>query len=190
MIVLWCVGSCKIDTKFEEIESIPVTKYAWPDKKPMTRQDLGFHFTHRRGFNFIQLKTPLDMKIIQLDSYYKQVDYWWFIKFSKWFAELQHENGLRAIDQGENHDCDNFAMLYKSLASVAGYKSGSKFEPACALLVVRQVNSFGGIPGTGGLHMLNMIFTNKGWYIYEPQTGDAVLIQDYPNQEHIQYMIL
>jgi hypothetical protein len=189
MVVMWSLLSCKTESKFD-LQSIPITVYVDSQDKPFTRQDLGYHFNHQRGFNYVKLETPRDMGIIQLDSSYKPVDYHWYLKFNNWFARLQHDNGIQAIDQGENHDCDNFAMLYKSLASVAGYKSGTSMEPACALLVVRQHEPFGGVPGSGGLHMLNLVLTNNGWYVFEPQTGEHVLLQDYPNEKHIQYFIM
>ena len=50
------------------------------------------------------------------------------------------ENNHQALD------CDNFAMLYKSLMGVSAYKSGDKLEMGVAVVVVRQVNEFGGIP--------------------------------------------
>ena len=103
---------------------------------------------------------------------------------------MLHENGIRPIEQSENHDCDNFAMLYKSLASVAAFKSNIKTELAVAVIIVRQHNEFGGIPGTGGLHMLNLIMTNTGWYVYEPQTNTRVLLEKYVNQQHIQNIII
>ena len=36
-------------------------------------------------------------------------------------------------------------MLYKSLMGVSAYKSGDKLEMGVAVVVVRQVNEFGGI---------------------------------------------
>ena len=37
-------------------------------------------------------------------------------------------------------------MLYKSLMGISAYKSGDKLEMGVAVVVVRQVNEFGGIP--------------------------------------------
>ena len=132
---------------------------------------------------------PDNIKVLLLDNRYDSVDYYFFKKFNSWFKDLQFENGILPVSPKENLDCDNFAMLYKSLISVAGYKSKSKYELVVALLVLRQVNEFGGVP-SGGLHMVNLVFTNRGWYILEPQTGSYILLEDYPNQEYIIYMIL
>ena len=94
-----------------------------------------------------------------------------------------------AIDQKENLDCDNFALFYKSLFSISRYKAGKAKEPAVALVIVEQKFPFGGIP-SGDLHMLNLIFTNNGWYIFEPQTGESIILEDYVNQEFIKFIII
>ena len=56
-------------------------------------------------------------------------------------------------------------------------------------MLVEQKNSFGGIP-SGGLHMVNLVFTSKAWYIYEPQTGEYIELENYPNQEYIKLLII
>jgi len=38
--------------------------------------------------------------------------------------------------------------------------------------------------------MLNLVFTTRDWYIFEPQTGEYIELQNYPNQEHIKFIIL
>lgn len=190
LCIAWGLSSCKTSAKFEELENIPVTEFATAREKSLTRKDLGYHFNHQRGFNYEKLEVPRDINIIQLDTHFRSVDYYWMIKFNNWFKKLQFKNGILPIEQGQNHDCDNFAMLYKSLMSIASYKGGHIDEPGCAVMVVRQMNEFGGIPATGGLHMVNLVFTNNGWYVYEPQTNKYVLLQDYPNEKHVQTIIL
>ena len=37
--------------------------------------------------------------------------------------------------------------------------------------------------------MVNLVFTGK-WLIFEPQTGKYIELENYPNQEYVQYMIL
>lgn len=188
LLLTWVMISCRTETKFDEIKNIPTVEAS--NDRYIKRSDIGYHFTHKRGFNSVTLNTPANMGVLQLDSKYQQVDYWWFLKYNNWWLNMLHDNGIRPIDQSENHDCDNFAMLYKSLASVAAFKSNIKTELAVAVIIVRQHNEFGRIPGTGGLHMLNLIMTNNGWYVYEPQTNTRVLLENYVNQQHIQNIII
>ena len=102
---------------------------------------------------------------------------------------MKFDNGILPVDPKQNLDCDNFAMLYKSTFGVASYQGGTDVEFAVAVVVVQQKNPFGGVP-SGYLHMLNLVFTNKDWYIFEPQTGQFIELHKYPNQEFIQYIIL
>lgn len=179
--------SC-LSQDFSEMREIPIPQ-SENSSGFISRQNLASHFISQKSFNWKDTKVPTTAKIVLLDSKFEVVDYYFFKKFNNWFKELQFENGFLPIDQKENLDCDNFAMLYKSLMGIASYKSKSQYEPAVAVAVVEQKNEFGGIPA-GYLHMLNLVFTNNGWYIFEPQTGKFVKLEDYPNQEYIQYFIL
>lgn len=186
--LVWVLTSCK--QNYEELEEIPPTVFRGGSNS-FDRRDMAYHFGHQRGYNSVSIKTPKDIKVYPMDSRYKEVDYYWFREFNNWFKKLLFENGIMSLGDGtENLDCDNFAMLYKSMASVSAYKAKSKFEPCVALLVVRQVNEFGGVPGTGGLHMVNLVMTNQGWFIIEPQTGKFVLLEKYPNQEYLQLLLI
>lgn len=185
-MTIWFTTSCK--QNYEELQEIPEVVYS--NHNNIYRQDIGYHFNHQRGYNSVTIDIPKSVNIYMLDTKYKPVDYFWFRKFNSWFKKLLFENGIMSLGSGsENHDCDNFAMLYKSMVSVAGFKSGNKIEPATALITVKQVHEFGGVPGTGGLHMLIMVMTDQGWYIIEPQTGESILLEKYPNQKYIQLMI-
>lgn len=186
-----CVGifgwsSCG-QTTFDEIDEIPRTQEN--NLFLIERSNIAYHFGQQRGFNWEPISVPSDVQILLLDNQYQAVDYYFLLKFNNWFKELKFNNGIMPIDQEENLDCDNFAMMYKSLMSVASYKSKSKNEPAVALISVNQVHEFGGIP-SGGMHMLNLIFTTRGWYVFEPQSNEIIEFSKYPNQEHIFNIIL
>lgn len=188
VFILLTGGSCK--QNYEELQEIPPTVYTSSDGY-FTRHDLAYHFGHQRGYNSVKIEVPTSIGVYLLDGKFKEVDYFWFRKFNNWFRKLLFENGIMSVGDGtENLDCDNFAMLYKSMMSVAGYKSGNKVEPCNALLVVNQVEEFGGVPGTGGLHMVNLVFTNQGWFVVEPQTGKFILLENYPNQKHVKMLIM
>tara|TARA_B110000305_G_scaffold223563_1_gene268219 strand:- start:262 stop:831 length:570 start_codon:yes stop_codon:yes gene_type:complete len=187
-LMIWNLTSC-FKQDFDEMKTMPVVEGKNIASSFITQKDLSTHFVSKKSFNWKEMKTPSDVRFTFFDSKYESVDYYFFLKFNNWFKDLQFENGFLPIDQKENLDCDNFAMLYKSLMSVSSYKSQSSAEPAVALVVVEQKNPFGGVP-QGYLHMVNLVFTNKGWYIFEPQTGKFVLIEDYPNQEYLKYIIL
>ena len=186
-LLLIPTNSC-MDRKLEEVKNIPTIgneqTYTLFD-----RQRIGFHFNHQKGHNSQIIEVPKDVQILLLDSKYQSVDYFYFKRFNKWFKNLVFNNGIMPINQNEIIDCDNFAMLYKSLFSIGAYASNNSQEFAVASVVVMQVSEFGGIP-SGGLHMVNLVFTTRDWYIFEPQTGEYIELQNYPNQAHIQFIIL
>lgn len=185
--ILVPTNSC-VERKFDEIKAIPKIGNE-QSYTIFNRQRLGFHFNHQKGHNSVPIDIPTDVGMLILDSKYQSVDYFYFKKFNKWFKNLVFENGIMAIGQNEIIDCDNFAMLYKSLFSVGAYASNNSQEFAVASVIVMQENSFGGIP-SGGLHMLNLVFTTRAWYIFEPQTGEYIELENYPNQKHIKFIIL
>jgi hypothetical protein len=186
--VVWFLTSCK--QNYEELKEIPPVVFR-EHPGSFGKSDIAYHFGHQRGYNSVTIETPRDVNVYMMDSRYKEVDYYWFRKYNNWFRKLLFENGIMSLGDGtENLDCDNFAMLYKSMSSVAAYKAKSKFEPCVALLVVRQVNEFGGVPGTGGLHMVNLVMTTRGWFVMEPQTGEFVLLEKYPNQQYLQLLLI
>lgn len=189
LIILFSLSSNScIERDFKDLKNIPEFEEVEPNKL-MTRVDIGRHFNYQKSFNWKDTKVPKDIGVVLLDSLHKPVDYYYFIKFNKWFRELLFNNGIMSIDPKQSLDCDNFAMLYKSLFGIASYANGKDTEFAVAVVVVMQEKEFGGIP-KGYLHMLNLVFTNKDWYIFEPQTGKFIELDKYPNQEHIQYIIM
>ena len=189
LLVFWGAISCR-NTNFKQLKDIPVIEQKEYQKyKIYKRQDLGLRFGHQLGHNSAKLDVPTNVGIMMLDMSFREVDYFFFRKFNNWFEDVQFKNGIMPIDQKENLDCDNFAMLYKSLMSVANYKSGVEQEPAVALVIVEQKHPFGGIRA-GALHMLNLVFTNKAWYIFEPQTGEYIELEKYPNQKYIRTIII
>jgi hypothetical protein len=169
------------------MQEIPIKQSV--NNKNFYQKDFAFHFSYQRGFNYSKLKVDKNIKMLLLDAVYEEVDFHEMKKFNNWFQDFKFQNGVMPIDQKENLDCDNFALLYKSLFSISRYKSDTKKEPAVALVIVEQKRPFAGIPA-GLLHMLNLVFTNNGWYIFEPQTGEVILLEDYPNQEFIKFVII
>ena len=180
-------NSC-IERDFKDLKEIPKFEET-SGKDLINRMEVGRHFNNKKSFNWQNTEVPTDIGVVMVDAIYKPVDYYYFKKFNIWFKNLLFNNGIMSIDPKQSLDCDNFAMLYKSLFGVASYANGKDIEFAVAVVVVEQRNEFGGIP-EGYLHMLNLVFTNRDWYIFEPQTGEYIELHKYPNQKYIKYIIL
>ena len=197
-VLLFMVGSaCMTTTDMRSLQEIPTMNASflkdihYSGKNYLDRRDIGIHFSMQKSANWVPIKVPTDLDIFILDGKYREVDYYHFLAFNNWYKKLIHKTGLYSgQDRSRANDCDNFAMLYKSLLGISAYKSGDNIDLAVAVVVVRQKNKFGGIPASDSLHMVNLVFTTRGWFIYEPQTNAFVKLENYPNQEFVRYMIL
>lgn len=186
VIFMLLMISC--NTNFDQIKNIPPAEFA---DRSIHRRDLAYHFSKQAGFNSVRIQIPTTVKILLVDDKYKPVDYYWFLKFNNWFRDLLLHNSVTPPGvTTENLDCDNFAMLYKSLMSIAAYKAGDMHEPAVALLTLRADHEFGGVPGNGSLHMNILVMTSQGWYVVEPQTGAFTLLEHYPNQHTVGVLMM
>ena len=105
------------------------------------------------------------------------VKYSYFEEFNVWYKETT--NGINNKQNNESFDCDNHAMLYKSLFSISTLKKDVKREILVGVILVEQSEHFLGIPATNR-HALNVVFTDKGWVVYEPQTNMLCMLKDYP----------
>jgi hypothetical protein len=113
------------------------------------------------------------------DTHYIRIKYQSFVTFSDWFQKITSQ--LNNEEIGDGYDCDNYSFLYKSLLSVSSYKNQNLREVLVGVIYVNQKHSFGGIPSGQFYHALNIICTESGWYVYEPQTGEFDKIENYPN---------
>mgnify|MGYP001589239163 CR=1 len=189
LLLVWGLTSCN-KVNFDELKGIPIVETKEDQKyRVYYRKDFGLRFGHQIGNNSVKIDVPTNVQIMMLDGGFREVDYYFFRKFNNWFEDVKFQNGIMPINQNETLDCDNFAMFYKSLMSVSSYKSNLELEPAVALVIVEQRHPFGGIPA-GALHMLNLIFTSRAWYIFEPQTGEYIELEKYPNQKYIRTIII
>ena len=139
-----------------------------------------YHFPAKTSFD-IQREVQPDFQnkipSVTLDSHYIGVKYSYFEKFNKWYAE--NTKGINNPKNNESFDCDNHAMLYKSLFSIGTLKNDVKREIMVGVVLVEQTEKFLGIP-PARRHALNIVFTDKGWVIYEPQTNMLCMLTEYP----------
>ena len=190
LLIMYVLTSCR-DHDFDDLQTVPDVVYAGDGRGDLvTRGDLGYHFNYQRGRNSQILEIPTDVNVFMLDNKFREVDYYWFRKFNNWFQQMLHENNMLALGgAGETADCDNYAMLYKSLMSVAAYKAGESVEPAVLLVLVEQRESFGGVPA-GGAHLCVLVMTDQGWFVVEPQTGQFDKLENYPNQRFVRLLMI
>ena len=154
-------------------------------KVPQALEEVPAARYHYPGLTDEQSKHSLDIapynwtQAIFTDAEYVRIKHSYFLEFNKWFMAATKRFYLK--DLGDGYDCDNFAHLYKSLMSTAAYKNNSKREILVGVIFVAQRKDFGGIPAGKYNHALNLIGTEKGWFVIEPQTGEMCELKDYPN---------
>ena len=139
-----------------------------------------YHFPSKTSFD-IQREVQPDFQnkipSVTLDSHYIGVKYDYFLEFNKWYTK--QTKGVSNDKNNESFDCDNHAMLYKSLFSIGTLKNDFKREIMVGVILVEQTEKYLGIPPTRR-HALNIIFTDKGWIVYEPQTNLMCNLKEYP----------
>ena len=65
-----------------------------------------------------------------------------------------------------------------------------KAQLVCGTLVVENVEEFAGIPAQkGSWHSLNIVWTDFGWFVFEPQNGTYISLRNYPNKNNIKAII-
>lgn len=81
---------------------------------------------------------------------------------------------LGAEYNAEGMDCDNFANFYRQNLVLANLKAGGARlgDVPCATIVVNQRDK-------GIFHALNLIRTNRGWFVIEPQDGTLTQLKSY-----------
>jgi len=141
-----------------------------------------YHYPAKTNFD---IKTDLNIQLWELsktiffDTHYVGIKYKYLKEYNKWFEEFTWFFDFEYLK--EAYDCDNFALLYKSLLSSAAYKKNVNREILVGLLVVRQEKTWGGIPNSVNFHALNLVYTDKGWVVIEPQSGTVSSLKEYPN---------
>lgn len=159
------------------------------EELPTPKYDIGIK-THE--IIYAELKSRLDEKpeyklTLANDKQLVGVTYKYFRKYNKWYKEFSKKittdsfKNNKDTHPGETFDCEDHAMMYKTMMTLATTKTTS---PNRGLLVgvifVYHETPQLGITQTGA-HALNLVHTSRGWIVYEPQTGQSCKLTKYKN---------
>ena len=163
--ILWMLIPCIAIANSSPLLTIPVPEYHFPAKTSFDIQR--------------EIQPDFNNKVpsVTLDRHFVGVKYSYFEKFNVWYKETT--NGINNKQNNESFDCDNHALLYKSLFSISTLKKDVKREILVGVILVEQSEHYLGIPATNR-HALNVVFTDKGWVVYEPQTNKLCMLINYP----------
>ena len=91
--------------------------------------------------------------------------------------------------KAEVWDCENYSSFLSSLATVRIWKAGYyDTRGAIGWMRVDAKNEWAGLAPV--MHALMFAVTEKGLFIVEPQNGEYVKLEDYPNKQFIQEVFL
>lgn len=119
-----------------------------------------------------------EANIRAFDSTHYSIDKATFKAIAATFLELLSQSDLNH----EVFDCDDFALVFKSVVSLQGLKDGKNY--ACGILGVKQTHAFAGVP-KGELHQLNIIILEGAAIVVEPQAMQGIHLTKYKNQNDI-----
>ncbi len=113
---------------------------------------------------------------------------WLVSEFIPYTLDYFESQGL--MMEGEGMDCDNLSRLFQNLLMISNSSGGGtgNGDVPCAIMKVKQVEAFGGVPGGDSYHSLVLIRTERGWHIIEPQTGEIAAFEHYSNRPHIEWI--
>ncbi len=93
------------------------------------------------------------------------------------------ERGIRG--KAETWDCENYSELLNALTTIQIWKVGYyDTRAAIGWMVVDAKKSWAGLPGV--LHALMFAVTENGLFVIEPQNGQTIQLEEYPNKNYIQ----
>jgi hypothetical protein len=84
--------------------------------------------------------------------------------------------------QVESSDCDDFALFFKFLSSFYNTRKENNKYALCVgfAIVDSKKEALGTVPSAA--HAVNVIWSDIGWIVVEPQNGNYCQIKDYPNE--------
>ena len=102
--------------------------------------------------------------------------------FIEWWKIFLVKNRIKHSEN--NFDCDNFSNLFKSILFLTNKnQTENTGQIVVGLAIVEQEFEFAYIPsGDETWHMMNIVLTETGWYMVEPQNGMYIHIDYYPNK--------
>lgn len=98
-----------------------------------------------------------------------------------WSLRLQEQIGGF---KPEARDCDDFADAFDLAVSWMVRRALIEAAPIVGCISVISLHSWANIPA-GGSHALNLVGTDQGPWVVEPQNGLACPLETYPNRAHI-----
>ena len=103
------------------------------------------------------------------------------------YQQLHHSLGTRP--KQDTWDCENYSSLLNAITTVKIWQMGYVDKHiGLGWLRVNAHTSWAGIPAE--MHSLMFTYTHGGIYIFEPQNGQYITLEKYPNKAFIEEVYL
>jgi hypothetical protein len=104
-------------------------------------------------------------------------------------ASLEFYWGQGLKGKAQNWDCDNFSMFLSSMITIYLWRAGyTDVRVAVGWMIVNGPFAWAGIPASS--HALMFAITSKGPIVIEPQNGQYIELDRYPNKLFIDKVFL
>ena len=133
------------------------------------------NWARENGFSDVQMQAVADAKYAQIEASSA-------IETILWLKRFQLDIGYNY--KSEFRDCDNFARLARTMPDLYA-DSAPEAQAAVFGVYAKMDESFAGV--SDGYHALNIVWTDKGVFIFEPQ-GLSLIYQraeDWVNRDGI-----
>lgn len=116
------------------------------------------------------------------------LDHGWLRRFLEWQRHFRWKFDHEF--QAELLDCDDFSLGMVAFVDLAMLRAGAQSSTALVgRLVVHQAVTWANVRA-GALHEVVLVATDRGLFVVEPQNGQMVELENYPNRAHLRWMIL
>jgi hypothetical protein len=140
--------------------------------------------------SLLEVGLPKSVSLIFRDENYCFVESAWFDEYALWWIIFVKNNNVEF--KRNNFDCDNFSDLFMAIYGLASLSADIQpySQVACGTVIVENNYEFAGIPALeDSWHSLNIVWTNIGWFVIEPQNGTYISLESYPNKNNIKAIV-
>lgn len=171
---VWCSGRAEV-IRLRMPAPLQVTRV-------LTAQDVATELERLRELSPSMAVAPLK------DRSYGIISQASFEEYRK-FWKARSEELRKSFGGDESNDCDNFALAARLFANMAAMRARSA-EPVVGIATVFHVLPWATLPPTFENHEVLLFYTERGWFVMEPQNAHVGPLATYPNRDRMLFLTL
>ncbi len=181
--VLFCLLLCSCGPSYEQL------RIAQPPKPQIVAKGTAPKIMPASFLKLrLQKQLPELEEIIINDQHYIYITEEWFLQLKKWcdtFIERQVPDFKTTVQLPVGYK-QSYAMFLSSIANITIAKHFDiKSSALIGLLVTRNIEPWGNIPGTGEQMTYIILMDDNYLRVYDLTTGQIASLDKFPNKKHI-----